>query len=184
MIETITGTPWEDLISRRLFGPLKMTTAGFGPPGTMGTVDQPRGHTAGGLVFEPGPLADNPPCYGPSGTVHCSIEDWSKFIALHLRGARGEARLLKAETFTRLHTPAAGPGDSYAMGWAVAERPWGGGTVLTHAGSNSLSYAVTWLAPKRDFAVLVMCNQGGDNAAKATDDACGALIEEYLKATR
>jgi CubicO group peptidase (beta-lactamase class C family) len=184
MAETVTGVPWEELISRRLFEPLKMTTAGFGPPGRMGSVDHPRGHSAGGLPFEPGPLADNPPSLGPAGTVHCSVEDWSKFIALHLRGAEGDARLLKAETFTRLHTAAAGPGDAYAMGWGAAERPWGGGTVLTHAGSNTLWYAVTWLAPKRNFAVMVMCNQGGDNAAKATDDACGALIEEYLKAKR
>jgi CubicO group peptidase (beta-lactamase class C family) len=184
IIETLTGTQWEELISRRLFEPLEMTTAGFGPPGKMGTVDQPRGHSAGGLPFEPGPIADNPPSIGPSGTVHCSIEDWSKFVALHLRGAQRDARLLKADTFARLHAAAAGPGDSYAMGWALAERPWGGGTVLTHAGSNSLWYAVTWLAPKRNFAVMVMCNQGGDNAAKATDDACGALIQEYLKGKR
>ena len=181
MIETVTGVPWERLISRRLFEPLKMSTAGFGPPGRMGSVDQPRGHSSGGLPFEPGPLADNPPSIGPSGTVHCSIEDWSKFVALHLRGARGDARLLKAETFARLHTAATGPDFSYAMGWEVAERPWAEGEVLTHAGSNTLWYAVTWLAPKRNFAVLVMCNQGGDGAAKATDDACGALIQEYLK---
>ena len=183
MIETVAGTPWEGLISRRLFQPLKMSTAGFGAPGKKGPVDQPRGHTAAGLPSEPGPLADNPPSIGPAGTVHCSIGDWSKFIALHL-GARGDARLLKADTLTRLHTPAAGPGDSYAMGWAVAEREWGGGTVLTHAGSNTLWYAVTWLAPKRNFAVMVMCNQGGDKAAKATDEACGALIQEYLNARR
>ena len=184
MIETVTGTAWEQLISRRLFEPLKMTTAGFGAPGKPGAVDQPRGHSAGGLPFDPGPLADNPPSIGPSGTVHCSIEDWSKFIALHLRGARGEARLLKPDTFARLHTPAVGPGYSYALGWAVAERDWGGGTVLTHAGSNTLWYAVTWLAPRRNFAVMVMCNQGGDRAAKATDDACGALIQDYVKAKR
>jgi CubicO group peptidase (beta-lactamase class C family) len=182
MIETVCDSPWEELIRRRLFEPLKMGTAGFGAPGKAGAAaDQPCGHSAAGLPVEPGPLADNPPSIGPSGTVHCSIEDWSKFIALHLRGAQGDARLLKAGTFARLHTAAVGPGDTYAMGWAVAERPWGGGVVLTHAGSNSLWYAVTWLAPKRNFAVMVMCNQGGDNAAKATDDASGALIQEYLK---
>ena len=184
MAETVTGTPWEELMRRRLFEPLKMTTAGFGPPGTRAVVDQPRGHSAGGAPFEPGPFSDNPAALGPAGTVHCSIEDWSKFVALHLRGEQGDARLLKAETFKRLHTPAAGPGDPYAMGWAVTERPWGDGTVLTHSGSNTVWYAVTWLAPKRNFAVLVMCNQGGNKAARATDEACGTLIREYLKDNR
>jgi CubicO group peptidase (beta-lactamase class C family) len=184
MAETVSDVPWEALMTRRLFEPLKMSTAGFGAPGKTGSADQPRGHFATGQPVEPGPIADNPPSVGPSGTVHCSIEDWAKFVALHLRGAQGDARLLKADTFARLHTVAVGPGDAYAMGWAVAERPWGGGTVLSHAGSNSLWYAVTWLAPKRNFAVMVMCNQGGDNAAKATDDASAALIQEYLKPKR
>ncbi|MBE3037458.1 MAG: penicillin-binding protein, partial [Chloroflexi bacterium] len=41
-------------------------------------------------------------------------------------------------------------------------------------------YAVAWLAPKRNFAVLVACNQGGDPAAKACDEAAAAMIQEYL----
>jgi hypothetical protein len=49
--------------------------------------------------------------------------------------------------------------------------------VLTHAGSNTMNYAVVWMAPKRDFAALVCTNQGGDAAAKACDEAAGALIK-------
>ena len=53
-----------------------------------------------------GPIVDSPPVIGPAGTVHCSIASWSRFIADHLRGARGERALLKAETYQALHTPA------------------------------------------------------------------------------
>ena len=66
------------------------------------------------------------------------------------------------------------------MGWIVAERDWGSGTVLNHAGSNTMWYAVTWIAPKKDFAVLVACNQGGDEAEKACDEASSLLIQEFL----
>ena len=45
MLEKLTGTPWETLITERLFKPLHMDSAGFGPPGTIGAVDQPWGHT-------------------------------------------------------------------------------------------------------------------------------------------
>lgn len=180
MAEKTTGKPWERLMHERLFRPLGMASAGFGAPGRKEAVDEPRGHTAAGDPVEPGPQADNPVAIGPAGTVHCSIQDWAKFIALHLRGEQGDARLLKAATFKELHTPAGDEPDSYAMGWIVAKRDWGNGSVLTHAGSNTMWFAVTWISPKRDFAVLVACNQGGDEAAKACDEVCWMLIQEFL----
>jgi hypothetical protein len=77
--------------------------------------------------------------------------------------------------YTRLHT--APFGGDYAFGWIVTERPWAGGTVYTHAGSNSMNLAVAWVAPLRDMAVLVTTNQGGSAAAKGADEASAALIE-------
>jgi CubicO group peptidase (beta-lactamase class C family) len=176
MAEQVTGEAWEDLMCNRLFTPLGMTTVGFGAPGTVGKIDEPWGHAIRGhklLPVEPGVLADNPPAIGPAGTVHVSLPDWAKFAALHLRGAQGVGGLLKAETFARLQSPA--EGQEYALGWLVVSRPWGG-RVLTHGGSNTMWYAVVWVAPERDFAVLVATNAGGDEAAKACDDAAAMLI--------
>jgi hypothetical protein len=62
----------------------------------------------------------------------------------------------------------------------ATQRSWGGGTVLTHAGSNTMFYAVIWIAPKKDFAAVVCTNAGGPVAEKATDTAAAALIREYL----
>jgi CubicO group peptidase (beta-lactamase class C family) len=124
-------------------------------------------------------VADNPAAIAPAGTVHCSIGDLAKYAAWQVRGARGEGSLLKPETFKKLHTPFRGGGD-YALGWKVVSRPWGGGEVLTHGGSNTMFYTVIWLAPKRDFAVVVCTNVGGDGGAKATDTAAARLIQEYL----
>lgn len=178
MAERAMHRPWEQLLRERLIKPLGMSSAGFGAPGRAATLDQPRGHKASGEPVEPGPGADNPVAIGPAGIVHCTVGDWAKFVALHLDGARGRARLLTARTFAILHTPP--QGQDYAMGWGVTDRSWAGGTTLTHAGSNTMWYCVTWIAPKKDFAVLVMCNQGGDEAAKACDEAASALIQDYL----
>ncbi|HEY3242230.1 MAG TPA: serine hydrolase domain-containing protein, partial [Phycisphaerae bacterium] len=177
MAEKVMGRAWEDLMRERLFAPLGMSSAGFGAPGTTDKLDQPRGHTEGGAPIEPGPAADNPAAIGPAGTVHCTIGDWAKFVALHLAGARGAARLLKPETFGKLQIPPEG-GD-YAMGWRVVQRDWAGGRALTHAGSNTLWFAVVWIAPEKNFAVLVACNQGGEQAAKACDEVVGALIQDH-----
>ncbi len=179
MAEKVTNTSWEDLMSKIIFGPLEMKSAGFGGTGTPGKIDQPWGHGSNGKpVGGNGPAMDNPLVLGPAGTVHCSLQDWAKFVADQLRGERGEDALLKADTYKRLHSPPFG-GD-YALGWLVTQRKWGGGTVLTHAGSNTMNYAVVWMAPVRNLAVLVCTNQGGDKAAKGCDEAAGALINYYI----
>ena len=36
--------------------------------------------------------------------------------------------------------------------------------------------ANVWIAPRRNFAILVCVNQGGQTASKATDEAVGAMI--------
>ncbi len=176
MAEKAAGAVWEDLMRAVLFKPLRMRDVGFGGLGTPGRIDQPWPHGEDGKPVEKnGPDMDNPPVMGPAGTVHLSLADWAKFAADQLRGARGGKALLKPETYKRLHTPPFG-GD-YALGWLVVDRDWGGGTVLTHAGSNTMNYAVVWVAPARGFAVLVVCNQGGPAAAKACDEAAGKLIQ-------
>lgn len=205
MGETKSGTPWEALIQQKLFAPLGITSAGFGAPGTPGTpgtpgnkneIDQPRGHKGDGSPVQPGPGSDNPAAIGPAGIVHMMLADWGKFAALHLRGARHELRdadPLKAAAFEVLHAVPAGAENEYACGWGVAKRDWGGkgrdaiwtdGRVLTHNGSNTMWFCVAWLAPNRDFAVLVACNRGGDEGAKATDAAAWALIQEMNKAEK
>jgi len=178
--ERVAKAPWEELITRIVFKPLGMKTVGFGGTGTPGKVDQPWPHFANGTPTQNnGPAMDNPPVMGPAGTVHCSIADWAKFIVDQLRGERGEGMLLKPEIYKKLHTP---PFDGdYALGWLVTQRDWGGGTVFTHAGSNTMNYAVVWISPLRDFAVLVCTNQGGAEAAKACDEAAAALIRLHTK---
>ena len=179
--ETVSGLPWEQLITNWLFRPLGMTTAGFGAAGNPGKEDAPWGHivVAGvHVAISPGPMADNPVCIAPAGEVHCSIEDWAKYVALQLRALRGDSTVLSKTAAHALFTPQFG-GD-YAGGWLVTQRPWANGTAFTHAGSNTLNYCVVWMAPNRDFAVMVATNQGNGGAAAACDDAATALIERYL----
>jgi CubicO group peptidase (beta-lactamase class C family) len=181
LLERVTDTPWEALITRRLFRPLGMTTAGFGAPGTPGKVDQPWGHRREArhvVPVESGRLSDNPPVIAPGGRVHCSLGDWAKFVAYHAREGQGTPPLLHPETVKRLHTPPLG--GEYAAGWLVTERAWGGGKVLTHAGSNTMNFAVAWVAPLKRFAVLIATNIGGDEAAKACDEAAAGLIGRFL----
>jgi CubicO group peptidase (beta-lactamase class C family) len=176
VVEKITGQSWENAISNEVFNPLQMKSVGFGGTGTPGQIDQPWPHTEDGQpTAENGPDMDNPPVMGPAGRIHCSIQDWAKFVQDQLRGARGEpGTLLKPESYQKLQTPPFG-GD-YALGWTVVQRGWAGGKALNHGGDNTMNFANVWIAPDKDFAILVCVNQSGDMAFQATDEAVGAMI--------
>ncbi len=179
--EQVTNTPWEVLMKEMIFDPLKMETAGFGAMGAPGKIDQPWQHKVVNNkihAIKPGRLSDNPPVIGPGSTVHCSIEDWAKFIKFHLDGINGATDKLTKDTFLILHTPAFG--GNYAPGWKVVKRRWGQGCVLTHTGTNGMNYAVVWMAPNRNFAVLVVSNQGKGDVSKACDKTASLLIRKFL----
>lgn len=181
MLEKITGQDYEALITEKLFKPLRMDTAGFGPPGTRDKVDQPWGHVRKGSV-KTAVQSDNPPAITPAGRVHCSLDDLARFAMFHLQHATNG--LLKPETLARLHAPdtvnVAGEWDNYACGWVVVQRDWAGGTALMHNGSNTMWYVVMWLAPAKNFAVIVATNIAGTGAEKACDAAATLMIDKYL----
>jgi CubicO group peptidase (beta-lactamase class C family) len=174
--ERITGKSWEQAMQEEVFTPLGMTSVGFGGTGTPGQVDQPWGHHANAQpVSGNGSAMDNPPVLSPAGRVHCTIQDWARFIADQLRGARGEPALLQPASYKKLHTPPFG--GEYALGWLVVDRKWSGGAALNHSGDNTMNFANVWVAPRRDLAMLVCVNQSGRTAFQASDEAVGALMD-------
>lgn len=187
MVERHLRLPFEEVMRERLFKPLNMTSAGFGAPGTAEKLDQPRGHArgwfGGSKPVQPGPRADNPPALAPAGTMHMKLGDWAKFVQMHLRGARGLPTLLTPESMRRLHQPltSVAPGEEdepYVFGWVVAQRAWGG-RVLMHAGSNTMWFAVVWVAPEKDVAMLAVCNSGAAGAENACDDVVSLLLSRH-----
>ena len=180
MMERVAGKPWEGLMREHVFRPLKLDGAGFGAPGSAEKVDQPWPHLGAGKKFgpvTPGPFADNPPAIGPAGTVHMGIRDFARDAGWHAGEGRRPGALLGAESFAKLHA-AIGDGD-YALGWRVATRPWAGGRALVHTGSNTMNFAVMWVAPERDFAVVATTNAPGEEAAKGCDEAVSILIRRW-----
>lgn len=198
MLQKIHGRPWEELMRERLWAPAGIASGGFGAPGTPGRIDAPRGHwgmVMAGRPVEPGGFwarLNVPQFFGPAAAAHLTITDWAKFAALHLRGDPANpnhaARLLREETFATLHRSARGK--FYEGGWILLTKPWahGGraadaGRVLSSQGDNGFWHVEAWLAPEIDFAVLIVCNQGGAAANKPAAQACGetlaAMIAEF-----
>lgn len=163
---------YEALLVERVLQPLGITRACFGPPSRTNPAS-PKGHTEEGVVRD----IDNPNAIAPAGTLAMPLGDWAKFVAFHLGATPPKPLVGAARELATLHRKHAEE-PFEALGWRTAERPWGG-SVLMHAGSNTLWYCVAWLAPEKGFAVLAATNQGGDTAAKACDEACAAMMQHF-----
>ncbi|NPD48162.1 MULTISPECIES: serine hydrolase [unclassified Lentimicrobium] len=175
MAEQITGLSWETLMRERLFGPLGMTTAGFGDPVKNKSIDQPWGHKKSWLQNKWKPSRDY---YGevlsPAGRVHCSVEDWAKFISLQLPG---ENTFLDRIILNKLIEP----NGVYAGGWVVfqeTEQPWAKGIVLVHGGSNEIWYAAVMVAPNLDRAYVIVTNSCDFGL---TDRVCVEMTNKIAK---
>jgi CubicO group peptidase (beta-lactamase class C family) len=194
MIETAAGEAWESLITRRIFDPLRLKSAGLGPQSTPGRLDAAAGHLVsdnGTVTPMPwGPAADVPQVLGPAGTAHMSVRDFAVWAAWNAgAGKRGPA-LVKSETLAALHQPRIAmqitnpkPGTpksgQYAFGWGIMKMDWTPRPILTHNGSNSLNLATVFIDPAIDLAIVVTTNFPGKNADKALLAVCKLLFERY-----
>jgi CubicO group peptidase (beta-lactamase class C family) len=154
-----------------------MSSAGFGAPNTHNQIDQPWGHSNSWLRNKWQPdQTDNPEALGPAGRVHCSIEDWAKFLSLQLND---ESSILEQKYLKKLIEPV---GDHfYAGGWGVADvedQPWAKGKVLIHSGSNGIWYTSVMVAPKLNRAYIVSTNSRDFGV---TEDLCGEILGMLIR---
>ena len=168
--ETIAGVPYEALMAQKIFAPLELESAGFGPPKGDSPDEEPVGHMK--LLwfrFAIDPFespADNTPVMAPAGGLHLSIRDLARYGSIHLEGESGTATsLLPQESWERLHTPFL---ENYAWGWVRYNREWSGGPVLWHNGSNTLWYALLMVLPAKNIVLAFATNDGAiEEAEKA-----------------
>jgi len=177
MIERLSGRPWEELILEKVARPLGMESAVVGSPAGAGV---PVGHQPADDSWSPlppGPAGILAECMGPAGLFSCNLEDWSKFVAAHVAGARGQDGLVAAATFERLQTD---PGtNAYACGWALGERQWswGKGKTLSHNGSDGTWFSQVMAMPEWDLIVLAAVNCAGTPGTRAATEAQEALLK-------
>jgi CubicO group peptidase (beta-lactamase class C family) len=196
MIEKTAGMPWEQLITERVFAPLRLATAGIGPQATTGRIDAPVGHQVGddGKVTPIlwGPAADGPPIVGPAGTAHMSVLDFATWADWNAGGGRRGPALVKPDTLALIHKPristgklaAARPGTpdegEYALGWGVLKFDWAKAPVLTHNGSNSMNLAKILVDPGEDAGIVALTNFPGTKADDALNELTAMLYKEFV----
>jgi len=194
MLEKVTGIPWEELITRRLFEPLRLTTAGLGPQATRGRIDAPVGHRVSGKSITPmlwGPAADNPPVLGPAGVAHMSVVDFATWAGWNAGQGRRAPALVKPETLAHIHSPRIDtgripnprPGEPsegrYACGWGVVQFSWARKPVLVHNGSNNMNLAKIVVDTNNDLGVVAVTNFPDDPAEDALNAVTQSLYRQF-----
>jgi len=200
MVERAAGKTWDELMVERIFFPLGLSTAGLGCQATPGKVDAALGHImidGKAQALLAGPNCDNPSIIGPAGIVHLSILDFARWASWNAgEGKRGPA-LVSTKTARKLHTPVvslkpkedAKPGTpkisgGYGFGWGVVKVDFAPYPLLQHGGSNNFNLAQIWVDTKKDLAVVMAANIGGEKADKAMASLVRELYEKYAAATR
>jgi CubicO group peptidase (beta-lactamase class C family) len=194
MLERVGHATWEELVQTRIFVPMDLKTAGFGPQASLGKVDAPLGHVlvdGKTTAMLPGPNGDNPLIIGPAGTIHMSVLDFAKWVAWNAgEGKRGPS-LVSAQILKKMHTPVistgsregAAPGTpktgGYALGWGSVQESWAAAPSVTHTGSNTMNLATAMFWPGTDFGFVMMTNIGGKSSDEALKKLAAALYEKY-----
>ncbi len=192
MIERVSGKAWDELIVERIFEPFELTTAGLGTQSTLGKIDAPLGHVVqkDGKVksYMAGPNADNSLILGPAGTLHLSILDLATWAGWNAgNGTRMPCNIVKPEMVEKIHTPVftikgenrpgTPPEGKYAHGWGWVTVDWAPYPLLYHGGSNGKNLAQIWIDKKKDIAIVIMTNIGGQQADNALRGIAKDLYE-------
>lgn len=127
MMEQVANRPIDDLFREKIFIPLGISSAGYGPPAALEPHMQPLGHywDDKSNTFVPY-RSDFPSFFSPAGYMHMTMEDWARFILMHINSyPANKSKLIEPGTLHRLHEPPDRAkwdididlGLNYAMGW-------------------------------------------------------------------
>lgn len=197
MLEEVSGKPWERLIEERIYTPLGLNTAGFGPQASFGKYDAAIGHSIDDQgIATPmtwGAAADVPPVMGPAGNAHMSVLDFARWVGWNAGAGKRAPHIVSPETLAEIHRPHVRtpplkdpkPGTpsqgEYALGWGVIAFDWAKTPLLAHNGSNGMNLAKALVDTKADLSVVVMTNFPGPKAESAAAEVQQHLYEAFQR---
>lgn len=198
LIERVSGKTWETFTREEIFKPLGMTSSNFSVVEMQQTKDFSLGYSTKDkkstrLDFR------NLDAIGPAGSINASSTDMLNWLKLHLtEGKVGDKQVISAAEIAHLHRPQMLMDDagtaknpelkdpSYALGWMTYRHR--GLKVVEHGGNIDGFSALVYLAPEKDFGLVILSNQDGAGiigilARYATDMILGLETTDWYART-
>jgi len=191
ILERITGQSWEAYTRSRIFQPLGMTAASFGPAGLEQAADRAQPYRQGDAADEvpvPWSRLNYLEPLGPGGGIDANIDEMARYALLQIdNGPVARHRLVSAQMVDELHRPEIAVGEDwspsapaqnlhYALGWFTADIK--GVHLIYHNGQNPGFRAAIVLAPSSKAAVVVLTN---GESSQFTDAVTRSLIEQLVR---
>jgi CubicO group peptidase (beta-lactamase class C family) len=161
--ERVIHQPYEWLMERYVFTPMKMSTAMIAPIGSENQVGSERAvqeHIQADFGYTSYAMPSSKMEYAlaPAGEgISCSIADLLSFASFNLQGIKGNAKVLTAESYKVIHTPPSGGKSS--MGW-VFDPSYAGEPCQKCTATNGAFYSEITLWPQSNIAIVAVTNAG------------------------
>ncbi|MGE0784599.1 MAG: serine hydrolase [Sandaracinaceae bacterium] len=174
-LEAASGRPFAELVSTRVLAPAGMQATLSTP--TVMAGDFAYGHTTDPSY--PAPIAPDgayfhTTYYGPMGGVWGSIDDFARWLEVHVRD---DGSVLSHDALTSMrtaHTRTTYPGTSYGYGMFVeASTP----TLIHHGGSAPGFLAEWYAAPEAGFGIAILVNSDAWSPSAFADSAVSRFID-------
>ena len=175
IVQTVAGMPYEQVIAEKILKPLKLDRSTFDPAraAELGL--------AQGYVRRKGELRPQETrltkAYNPSGMLLTTAEDAGRFLAAMASGGMLDgARILGADSFDTMWTPAAHVADNleYGLGWYLSQQE--GQRVVLHPGELLTMGSMFILLPERKLGVAVLANLDSDGKDEIAEGVARLLI--------
>jgi CubicO group peptidase (beta-lactamase class C family) len=168
------GSTWDELVERRIFAPLGMTSSAAATAGLTGAnAATPHGSERDSAFVKP--LLDMTNI-GPAGSIVSNARDMAQWLRFQLGDGEFEGtRLMEPAAFREMHTPqivlgagAASVGqqadrltrfNTYGLGWFVQD--YRRALLVQHGGNTDGMTSAVGMLPEEKFGVVVLSNLAG-----------------------
>ncbi len=185
------GTPFEEIVQKRIFTPLGMKTACFSTTVALKNPDHAKPHRRDDKQQVEAFPWDNIDNVGPAGSICGSIRDLRQWLRVQLGGGYVESkRIIPPAILKEMHTPQkevrmegrwplAFPPEvtnlvSYGLGWFISD--YRGNLCISHGGTLEGFRAQTMLFPRAKFGLVVLSNLGGNRLPEALSKSIADLM--------
>lgn len=173
VIKNATGKTYEQMMTEKVFGPLRMKDASMNYASLVGNQNIARPHRLAGRKWVPTKINNTYYNVGPAGGINASISDMAQWMVA-LLGHRQD--VITKETLEHLYSPAIvarsknrnyrkyqRPQHSYyGLGWRVIHYPKD--TIVYHGGYVTGYRSEIGLNPTAGIAVCILANAPGELA--------------------
>ena len=185
LIEKVSGKPWEEFVTERIFKPLGMERATF-------RVEEDERHARLYTEDENGVNKRNPAlvldAIGPAGSINSTAEEVAKWVMFNLdRGKVGDKQLIEEGKFAELHTPHIPYKNvlpiqvdekvpvGYGLGWFIDF--YRGRKMVQHGGNVNGASAHVAMLPDLKLGIVVLTNA---NSSLFGDALANEVCDRYL----